>query len=141
LVVVLNVTTLVSELVPKEISFTEPLICRSPELPDTTIVSLPNCPILTSLSAKASITGRPATVLTENKESDRSSEISNNLPLAPSIAKIVPPVELAELIINASPEEEIKILPVNKCVSSTVSPNLVDPEVYIIDADTNWVKN
>ena len=46
-------------------------------------------PITTVLSENASITGKPATVLTEKSESDRSSEISNNLPLFPSIAKIV----------------------------------------------------
>ena len=89
MVVVLNVTTLVSELVPKDINFTEPLICRSPELPEIMIVSFPNCPILTSLSANTSTTGKPAIVLTENRESDKSSEISNRRPLFPSTAKTV----------------------------------------------------
>ena len=54
-------------------------------LPDITIASAPNLPNLTVLSAKASITGKPAIVLAENIELDKSSVTSNNLPLAPSI--------------------------------------------------------
>jgi hypothetical protein len=46
------------------------------------------------LSANASITGKPAIVLTENNELDKSSSIENNLPLFPSTAnKLVLPVE------------------------------------------------
>jgi len=44
----------------------------------------PNLPKLTLLVANASITGKPATVFTENNESDKSSVTANNLPNAPS---------------------------------------------------------
>ena len=54
-------------------------------LPVTTKTFCPYCPSTTVLFAKASITGRPAIVFTENSESDKSSDTENNLPLFPSI--------------------------------------------------------
>jgi hypothetical protein len=40
------------------------------------------------LSENASITGKPAAVLTENNEPDNESSTENNLPAAPSTMKI-----------------------------------------------------
>ena len=56
--------------------------------------SAPYFPKLTLLSANASITGKPAIVLTENNEFDKSSETENNVPLFPlTVNKSVLPVE------------------------------------------------
>ena len=52
--------------------------------PDTTNVFCPKVPITTVLFANTSKTGKPAIVFTDIKESDRSSDTSNNLPLLPS---------------------------------------------------------
>ena len=46
-------------------------------------------PMITLLSENTSTTGNPAMVFTENKLSDKSSLTSNNLPLLPSIAKML----------------------------------------------------
>jgi hypothetical protein len=48
------------------------------------IDSAPNLPSLTVLSENASITGKPAAVLTLNNEPDNESSTENNLPAAPS---------------------------------------------------------
>jgi hypothetical protein len=85
----LKVTTVVSPVDGSEGILIEPLSCNCPPEPETTIASDPNLPILTVLSANASITGTPAIVLAENIELDKSSVISNNLPLAPSTENIV----------------------------------------------------
>jgi len=82
---VLNTTTFVSADVPNETALMDPLNCKELFDPEITIASAPYFPILTVLSANASITGSPATVFTENKESDKSSDTENNLPLFPSI--------------------------------------------------------
>ncbi len=55
------------------------------------VVGLPNLPIFTVLSAKASITGRPAIVLTENSESLKSSVTVNSRQFTQSTAKTSEP--------------------------------------------------
>ena len=90
----LNTTTFVSAAVGKEMVLIEPLNWIDPFEPDITIDSAPYFPKLTLLSANASITGKPAIVLTENKEFDKSSDTENNVPLFPATENIsVLPVE------------------------------------------------
>jgi hypothetical protein len=61
-----------------------PLIVKSPLL---------NCPAFTVLLANTSKTGKPAIVLTDIKESERSSIIENNPPFVPSaLIKVSPEV-------------------------------------------------
>jgi hypothetical protein len=55
------------------------------------IPSEPKVPSFTVLSANASMTGRPAIVLTENKLSVRSSDMPKSCPEAPATEKIVDP--------------------------------------------------
>jgi hypothetical protein len=76
-------------------------------------------PILTVLSANASITGKPAIVFTENKLLDRSSDTSNNLPLFPSTAKIV---ELAD-----DPEPTTLSTSAEDALTRSFAPSKVKP--------------
>ncbi len=87
--VVANDAVVANEAVPVRLPTIDPV-----NEPDTTAIEpeliifigyVPNLPKLTLLVANASITGKPATVFTENNESDKSSVTANNLPNAPSI--------------------------------------------------------
>ena len=51
------------------------------------------------MSEKASITGKPAAVFTENKDPDKESSIWNNLPETPSTVNTLDP----EAFINTDP--------------------------------------
>ena len=53
-----------------------------------------------------------------------------------TFASTVPAMSIFEEPVN---EPKISTLPVKLCLSSEVSPNLVEPDWYIIDADTNSV--
>ena len=78
----------------KDTVLIDPLNWIEPFEPEITMDSAPNFPRLTPLSANASITGKPAIVLTENNEFDKSSDTENNVPLFPLTVKIsVLPVE------------------------------------------------
>jgi hypothetical protein len=82
---VLYVTTVVSDVDARLSALIDPLNWIAPPLlHDITIDSAPYLPILTVLSENASITGKPAAVLTLNNEPDNESSTENNLPAAPS---------------------------------------------------------
>ena len=59
---------------------------------DTNKAFCPNWPILTVLSEKASITGRPAAVFTENKDPDKESSTWKSLPDVPSTLNTLDPL-------------------------------------------------
>ena len=92
--------------------------------------SEPNLPNFTVLSANASITGKPAIVLTENNESVKSSSTENKRPLAPSTAKI--------LVLPAEPEPYKTMEPDASWVSFSVKFNelvkdiILEPGVILI---------
>ena len=83
------------ETFPETVNASEGVAVPIPTLlPVTTNTFCPYCPITTVLFANASITGKPAIVLTENNEFDKSSDIENNVPLFPLTVNIsVLPVE------------------------------------------------
>jgi hypothetical protein len=70
---------------------------------------LPYCPITTLSSAKTSITGSPALLLTDIKLSLRSSTTENNVPFVPSVRSKVAPAEV-EFICNC-PEGTVVPMP------------------------------
>lgn len=61
----------------------------------------PNLPKLTLLVANASTTGKPATVFTENNESDKSSDTANSLPTVPSIVNKSLPDPIIVIVLDA----------------------------------------
>ena len=67
---------------------------------DTYSTCLPNCPILTVLSEKASMIGRPAAVLTENKDPESESSTEKRRPEVPSTVNALEP----EALIARDPE-------------------------------------
>lgn len=105
----------VSADVPNETALIDPLNCRELLDPEITIASAPYLPILTVLSANASITGKPAIVFTENKESDKSSDTENNLPLFPSIEN--------KSVLPTDPEPKRVRDPEGSCVSFSIKFN------------------
>ena len=66
----------------------------------------------------------------------------NSLPIGPS-PNSIPEVESIPIILpeGTNTPSETNAEPVNSCLSSEVSPNLVDPDEYIILAETNSVWN
>lgn len=112
------------EAVPVRAPTTEPVkdpvtTARLPE--ETTLRGYtPNFPILTSFVAKASMTGRPDMVLTENSELVRSSDTVNSLPLAPSTESSSLP---EPIILKRGLEPETKTVE-----AVTAAVNLPDPD-------------
>ena len=80
------------------------------------------------MSANASITGKPAIVLAENIELDKSSVISNNLPLAPSTENTVvlaPDPDPLKLATSAVPD------------TTNLEPsNVINASALIVDEST-----
>ena len=66
---------------------------------------LPYCPITTLSSAKTSITGSPALLLTDIKLSLKSSTTENNVPFVPSALTTVEPAVVELMCSNADGEE------------------------------------
>lgn len=73
--------------------------------------------MVTLLSENTSTTGRPAMVFTENNESDKSSDTSNNLPLFPSMENNVvfaadpePMILITSVIPSANIAEDVTAL-------------------------------
>ena len=128
----LNTTTFVSAAVPKEINLTDPLNCKSPPDPETIIDSAPYFPMVTLLSANASITGRPAIVFTEYKESDKSSDMENSVPLFPlTVNMSVLPVEPDP---NNVSDPDASCIKVCLKFAELVKLIILDPGVIIISA-------
>ena len=91
--------------------------------PDTTNVFCPKVPITTVLFANTSRTGRPAIVFTDIKESDRSSDTSNSLPLFPSTENTVVLVRLPEpitLTTSAEPDA-VSVFPLKVNLASPLN--------------------
>jgi hypothetical protein len=91
--------------------------------PDTTNVFCPKVPITTVLFANTSNTGKPAIVFTDIKESDRSSDTSNSLPLLPSTEKILVLAKLPEpitLTTSAEPDA-VNVLPLKVNLASPLN--------------------
>jgi hypothetical protein len=86
-------------------------------------VFCPKVPITTVLFANTSSTGKPAIVFTDIKESDRSSDISNNRPLVPSTEKIVVLAMLPEpitLTTSAEPDA-VNVFPLKVNLASPLN--------------------
>jgi hypothetical protein len=122
----------VSEVEPNEGNLIEPLIWVVLLLPDITIASDPYLPILTVLSEKASITGKPPAVLTENNDPVSESSTWNNLPTVPSTVNTPEPLPYNEAPVDPDCIKDPVILKVEPSNNKLASPLIVDELTEVI---------